>query len=302
MMSYAIGIDLGGTNVKAVAVGADGELLEHSSCEVGDARAAALAETVRRQIAEFERKRGEPASCVCVACPGQQASDGLSMASVGGRLHDLEDAVWTNLLKAERPVPVLNDAHAALLGEVWKGAGRGCRNVVLLTLGTGVGGAILCDGRLVKGHLGRAGHLGHICLDADGAPDIIGIPGSLEDAIGDCTLAARSDGRYTTTRQLVEAYRAGDAAASDIWLRSVYRLACAMASIINVLDPEVFILGGGIARAREALFEPLECFMDKLEWRPRGHRVRIAPAALGDIAGALGAAYHALNEGKPGHS
>ena len=300
MMSYAIGIDLGGTNVKAVAVSADGELLEQSSCEVSNARAAALAEVVRQQIALLERKQGGPASRVCVACPGQQAPDGLSMASVGGRLHDLEGVVWTELLKAERPVPVLNDAHAALLGEVWKGAGRGCRDVVLLTLGTGVGGAILCDGRLVKGHLGRAGHLGHICLDADGAPDIIGIPGSLEDAIGNCTLAARSDGRFTRTRQLVEAHMAGDAAASDIWLRSVYNLACAMASIINILDPEVFILGGGIARAGGALFEPLERFMDRLEWRPQGNRVRIIPAALGDIAGALGAAYHAINAGKPG--
>ncbi|HEY0377966.1 MAG TPA: ROK family protein [Pyrinomonadaceae bacterium] len=299
-MSYAIGIDLGGTNVKAVAVGAGGELLEQSSREVGDERAAALAETVRRQIAQFESRRGEPASRVGVACPGQQAPDGLSMASVGGRLHDLEGVVWTKLLKAERPVPVLNDAYAALLGEVWKGAGLGCRNVVLLTLGTGVGGAMLAGGRLVKGHLGRAGHLGHICLDADGEPDIIGVPGSLEDSIGNCTLAARSGGRFTTTRQLVEAHRAGDASASDIWLRSVYKLACAMASIINILDPEVFILGGGIARAGGALFEPLGRFMDRLEWRPQGNRVRIAPAALGDIAGALGAAYHALNAGKPG--
>jgi glucokinase len=299
-MSYAVGIDLGGTNVKAVAVSAEGELLEQSSCEVLDARAETLAEIVRGQIAQFERKQGGPASCVGIACPGQQAPDRLSMASVGGRLHDLEGVVWTELLKAERPVPVLNDAHAALLGEVWKGAGRGCRDVVLLTLGTGVGGAILADGRLVKGHIGRAGHLGHICLDAEGAPDIIGTPGSLEDAIGNCTLAARSNGRFTTTHQLVEAYRAGDTSASDIWLRSVYQLACAMASIINVLDPEVFILGGGIARAGGALFEPLERFMDRLEWRPRGHRVPITTAALGDIAGALGAAHYTLNEGKSG--
>ena len=299
-MSYAIGIDLGGTNVKAVAVSAEGEVLEHSSCEVEDERAAALVEIVRRQIAQFERQRGGLASCVGVACPGQQAPDGLSMASVGGRLHDLEGVVWTELLKAERPVPVLNDAHAALLGEVWKGAGLGCRDVVLLTLGTGVGGAILADGQLLKGHTGRAGHLGHICLDAYGTPDIIGIPGSLEDAIGNCTLAARSGGRFTRTRQLVEAHLAGDASASDIWLKSVYQLACAMASIINVLDPEVFILGGGIARAEGALFEPLGRFMDRLEWRPHGARVRIVPAALGDMAGALGAAYHAANEGKPG--
>ena len=297
-MNYAIGIDLGGTNVKAVAVSAEGEVLEHSTCEVEDETAGALAEIIRRQIALFERKFGERAKCVGIACPGQQAPDGLSMASVGGRLHSLEGVIWTELLKAEHPILVLNDAHAALLGEVWKGAGSGCRNVVLLTLGTGVGGAILADGRLVKGHIGRAGHLGHICLDTDGAPDIIGIPGSLEDAVGNCTLAARSNGRFTTTRQLVEAHRAGDTAASDIWLRAVYQLACAIASIINILDPEIVILGGGIAQAKESLFEPLGRFMNQLEWRPQGNRVRIVPAVLGTMAGALGAAYHALNAGR----
>ena len=248
-MSYAIGIDLGGTNIKAVAVTADGDVIEHSTCEVEDEAVGALAEIIRQQIAEFERRRGEQASWIGIASPGQQAPDGLSMASVGGRLHGLEGVVWTELLKAEHPIPVINDAHAALLGEVWKGAGRGCLDVVLLTLGTGVGGAILAGGRLLTGHIGRAGHLGHISLNVDGAPDIIGIPGSLEDAIGNSTLAARSNGRFTTTRQLVEAYRADDAAASDIWLRSVYQLACAVASIINILDPEVLILGGGIAQA-----------------------------------------------------
>lgn len=297
-MNFAIGIDLGGSNVKAIAVSAEGELLEQSTCEVEDETAGALAEIIRRQIALFEREYGERAKCVGIACPGQQAPDGLSMASVGGRLHGLEGVSWTKFLKAEHPIPVLNDAHAALLGEVWKGAGRGCRNVVLLTLGTGVGGAILADGSLVKGHIGRAGHLGHICLDTDGAPDIIGVPGSLEDAIGNCTLAARSNGRFTTTHQLVEAHRAGDTAASDIWLRSVYQLACAIASIINILDPEIVILGGGIAQAKESLFEPLGRFMNQLEWRPQGNHVRIVPAVLGVIAGALGAAYYAIDAGK----
>ncbi len=298
-MDYAIGIDLGGTNVKAVAVSAEGEVLEHSTCEVEDETAGALAQIIWQQIALFERKCGGRASCTGIASPGQQAPDGLSMASVGGRLHGLEGVVWTEVLKAAHPIPVLNDAHAALLGEVWKGAGHGCRNAVLLTLGTGVGGAILADGRLVKGHIGRAGHLGHICLDADGTPDIIGIPGSLEDAIGNCTLSARSGGRFTKTRQLVEAHRAGDAGASDIWLRSVYQLACAIASIINILDPEIVILGGGIAQAKESLFEPLGRFMNQLEWRPQGNGVRIAPAVVGTMAGALGAAHYAINAGKP---
>jgi glucokinase len=93
-----------------------------------------------------------------------------------GRLNGLQGFVWTDFLDSPRPVVVLNDAHAALLGEVWKGAARGYNNVILLTLGTGVGGALLIDGRLAQGNIGRAGHLGHVSLNSDGAPDIAGTP------------------------------------------------------------------------------------------------------------------------------
>jgi glucokinase len=197
-------------------------------------------------------------------------------------------------------VALLNDAHAALLGEVWQGAAAGARDAVLLTLGTGVGGAILSGGRLLTGHLGRGGHLGHTCLDVDGEPDSLGIPGTLEEAVGNRTLARRSAGRFDSTERLVAAHLAGDPQASRVWLRSVYQLACAVTSLINTLDPEVVIIGGGIARAGAPLFDPLGRYLDLMEWRPGGHRVRIEPAALGRLAGALGAArYAATNSHAP---
>jgi len=211
-----------------------------------------------------------------------------------GKLQGLEGLNWTDFLQTSHPVPVLNDAHAALLGEAWVGAAAGYRNVVLLTLGTGVGGAILADGRLFKGHIGRAGHLGHISLNPDGPPDIVGTPGSLEQTIGNSTLPVRSGGRFSSTRQLVEAHLKGDAEATDVWLRSLYNLAAGITSIINALDPEVIILGGGIAQAGPALFEPLARFVERVEWRPQGESVRIIPAALGDLAGTLGAACHVM--------
>jgi uncharacterized phosphosugar-binding protein len=209
-----------------------------------------------------------------------------------GRLRGLEGFDWARALGA--PVAVLNDSHAALLGEAWKGAAAGGRDVVLLTLGTGVGGAVLTGGRLLTGHLGRGGHLGHLSLDPDGPPDVTGMPGSLEGAIGNCTLAQRSGGHFRDTRELVEAHRRGDARATAVWLESVRRLACGVASIVNAVDPEVVVLGGGIALAGEALFGPLARFLDGVEWRPGGRRVRVVPAVLGDHAGALGAARHAM--------
>jgi len=212
-----------------------------------------------------------------------------------GKLRGLEGLNWTDVLRTPQPVPVINDAQAALLGEFWIGAAVGYRDVVLLTLGTGVGGALLLNGHLYQGHLGRAGHLGHISLHADGALDIVGTPGSLEQTIGNATLPERSSGRFTSTRELVVAHLTGDETASKVWLRSVKNLAAGINSIINALDPEVIIVGGGIAQAGPALFDPLAEFMARIEWRPQGHRVEILPAALGEVAGTLGAVYYAMN-------
>jgi glucokinase len=300
--TYAIGIDLGGTNIKAVVVDATGRVLsqeEHPTNDIpdstGGSRVAPWAERIGQHIEAIESHYRVQAKWIGLAAPGLAAADGRSIAFMPGRLQGLEGLDWMRFLSRSKPIPVLNDAHAALLGEAWKGAAAGFQNAVLLTLGTGVGGAAIVDGRLLRGHIGRAGHLGHTCLNPDGPTDIAGMPGSLEDAIGNSTLPRRSGGKYSSTRRLVEAHLAGDAEATKIWLRSVYELACAIASFINVLDPEVVILGGGISRAGRSLFEPLGRYLDSVEWRPGGHRARLLPAALGDLAGAMGAAYNAIS-------
>jgi glucokinase len=294
-VAFTIGVDLGGTNIKSAAVDHDGTLLGRAMGQTRDGSAAlAWVETVGGLVARLQDERGAPAAGIGVATPGLAAAGGRSVAYMRGRLAGLQGLDWSDALRASVPVRVLNDAHAALLAEAWIGAAAGAREAVLLTLGTGVGGASLSGGRLVIGAHGKAGHWGHITVNADGPPSIAGMPGSLEDAIGDATIAARSGGRFHDTRQLVEAHRAGDAEATEVWLRSVQRLACAIASIVNGVDPEVVILGGGIAGAGPALFEPLERFLDSVEWRPLGRRARLLPAALGDLAGAIGAARHVM--------
>jgi len=293
-MSYTIGIDLGGTNIKAVAVSESGEVLAQANAPTSAADGAdAVASNVARELALLETGVGRPANAVGMAAPGLVAQDGRSMASISGHLECVEGFDWAEYLSGRAPA-LLNDAHAALLGEVWRGAAAGARDAILLTLGTGVGGAVLSGGRLLRGHLGRAGHLGHMCLDVDAPRDSLGIPGTLEEAIGNRTLPDRSAGRFDSTEKLVAAYLAGDEEAARVWLRSVFHLACAVTNIINAFDPEVVIVGGGVARAGSALFDPLAGYLDGMEWRPGGHRVLIAPAALGDIAGALGAARNAM--------
>jgi glucokinase len=210
------------------------------------------------------------------------------------RLQGLEGLIWSEYLKTPFAIPVLNDAHAALLGEVWIGAARGFQDVILLTLGTGVGGAAMVDGRLLRGHIGRAGHLGHMSLDPNGPPDCTGTPGALELAIGNCTIEQRSGGRFKTTHDLVDAHEAGDKNATAVWLTSVKALAAAICSFVNILDPEAAIIGGGIARADDLLFKPLSEFLDTMEWQPGGQRVKLLPAQLGEFAGAAGAAHNAF--------
>jgi glucokinase len=296
-MRYAIGVDLGGTHIKVASVSETGEVLGRASDSTRDGRdgaAGAWVPTIRALVSRLVAERGALPSGFGVGAPGLAAADGRSIAFMQGRLAGLQGLDWGRSLDTAAPVRVLNDAHAALLGEAWTGAAAGCREVVLLTLGTGVGGAILSLGRLVLGATGRAGHWGHISLDPEGPPDITGMPGSLEGAIGNCTVAARTHGRFTDTRALVEAHLAGDPLATRVWRRSVRELAVAIASIVNAVDPELVVVGGGIASAGAALFEPLAEDLAAVEWRPLGRRVRVLPAALGDLAGAIGAARAAL--------
>ena len=292
-MSIAIGIDIGGTFSKLVAVSRDGMVLLRARLHTTDCPQEQWRPEILSEVVKIEREVGH-VETLGVACPGLVHRDGQSIAWMKGRLSFLEGLNWTQALGRRALVPVINDAHAALKGEVWLGAGRGCSNVAMLTLGTGVGGAIMCNGRVITGSMGRAGHLGHVTVDVTGPKDIVNTPGSLEAAIGECTLPQRSGGRFTATADLVAAHLRGDLEATGVWQTSVRSLAAALASILNVLDSERIILGGGIASAGQALFEPLRNFMDEYEWRPYGRAVEILPAELGDEAGAVGSAKHAM--------
>ena len=296
-MTVAIGVDLGGTQIKARAITADGRELAQATAPTQDGPRSGtprFAENVRRLVAELEGSVRSPIHTVGISAPGLAALDGRSIAYMPGRMDGLEGFDWSQWL--EREVRVINDGHAALAGEVWQGAGRGLRDTFMLTLGTGVGGAIWANGQLLRGHLGRAGHLGHLSLDVSGPPTITGMPGGLEDWIGNYNILQRTNGRFATTHHLVAAYETGDAFASEVWLRSVRALGCAIASLVNVLDPAAVIIGGGIARAGAALFQPLAAVLDECEWRPTGRCVQILPAELGEWAGTYGAAWNALQQ------
>lgn len=295
-MDYAIGIDLGGTNIKFLATDAKANIIQEVCCETEDTHGStsSWAERIAETIDNIESQQRRPAHWIGVSAPGMTDREKRSIISLPGRLNGLEHLDWTTFLGREETVPVLNDAHAALYGESWSGSASEYKNVIFITLGTGVGGAFSINGQLQSGFLGRAGHFGHSCLNPDMPLDIKNSPGSIEMMIGECTIKERTKGYFNSTKELVNAHLSGDQSASEIWLRSVYHLACALSTFINILDPEVILLGGGISKAGDALMEPLKTYMDKVEWRPQGHKVPIKFATLGNRAGALGAARYAM--------
>ena len=290
----AVGIDIGGTQIKAAAFSAHGAILCQRTLptdDVADQCPPNFAVNVRTLLAELEAEVG-PVATVGISAPGLADPDGQRISYMPGRMFGLEGFDWREWLG--RRARVLNDAHAALLGEVWQGSAYGMKHAILLTLGTGVGGAIWSDGRLLSGSNGRAGHFGHTSLNPYGRPTITGTPGGLEDWIGNHNIRERSDGRFGTTHEVVEAFVAGDVFAGEVWLKSIRALASGIVSFINVLDPEAIIIGGGIAKAGRALFIPLQAVLDEMEWRPGGAKVKLLAAQLGEWAGAYGAAWYGM--------
>jgi glucokinase len=278
-----LGVDIGGTRIKAVAVAPNGKMVgQQIESTVDDV------ESLLGVVGGLIAKLAPASAAVGISAPGIAARDNRSIAWMRGRMEAVEGLDWRRRLR--RDIWVLNDAHAAATAEAWIGAARGASHAVVLTLGTGVGGGVILDGRLFQGATGRAGHWGHITLDMDGEPDIVGMPGSLEDCIGNHNVRERSGGRFRSTAELVRAVEAGDAAAADCWRRSIRGLATGVAAIINAFDPAIVVIGGGISECGPVLFDLLREFLEDVEWRPTGARVPVVPAQLGELAGALGAA------------
>ncbi len=292
MVKAVIGVDLGGTRIKAVALDYDGNVLHQQYSTTEDSNEALWKQTILNTVNALQARLNVIDLVVGISAPGIPNEQNSAIAYMPGRLEGLQNFDWSSYLN--RKTWVLNDAVAALMSEVRMGVAKDKKNVVLLTLGTGVGGAILIDGKLYQGNFQKAGHIGHIAVDNDGQPDVTGMPGSLENAIGNCTLQRRSLGKYSNTHELLDACKQGDHFARWVWLSSVQKLAIGIASVTNTLSPECVVLGGGITEAGDDLFKPLESFLSLYEWRAGGSRTKILKAQFGDMAGAIGAACFAL--------
>ena len=249
-------------------------------------------------------------SGVGFGCKGIVDPDSTRIDLLPGALHYLEGLRLSDLvsLPAEAPVFADNDARVALKGEMVWGAARGLRDAIMLTLGNGVGGAVIANGQLLRGHSGIAGMLGHITVEPGGVRCSCGNRGCLETVFSaraienearsavhrgcasTLTRLFREQPQLATCRTVFQAAAEGDELAREIVATAIHKLAAALAGLLHVFDPEVAILGGQVADAGADLLTPLQ---EEVWERSRGllgRHVPIVEQQVADKSGIVGAA------------
>jgi glucokinase len=286
-----IGVDLGGTAIKLVRCAADGVIqvelcLETPSPALPRAVSAALVAAIQRLDPDRLADR------VGIGLPGPSDREGR-IARLAINLPDWREVPLADWLEPElgRRVVLANDADCALLGEAWRGAARGLDDVLLLTLGTGVGGAVMIGGKLYRGHAGAAAEPGLICVDPDGPPCHSGNRGSLEQY---CSLRGLARLSPLAPEELCRRAAAGDAAAQAVWDRYGQWLGIGLSSLIYVLTPERVLIGGGLSEAWPHFWPALRREVEQRVLEVSREGVEIRRCAMGNAAGRLGAVRLAL--------
>ena len=310
-MRYCMGVDVGGTSVKLGLFETEGKLLDkweiptrkenHGEQILPDVAASILGKLEEKKI------QREAVAGVGMGIPAPVDSEGVvqQTANVGWGYKEVTREL-SELLDGMR-VEAGNDANVAAMGEMWLGAGRGEKNLVMVTLGTGVGGGVIVDGHMIVGHHGAGGEIGHICVNREEEDSCgCGLHGCLEQyasATGIAKLARKAlSGEHEETvlhgepsaKDVFDAVKAGDALATRIADEFGRYLGGALASIAVVADPAVFVIGGGVSKAGPVLIPFVEkAFLEKAFFANKD--TKIVLAELGNDAGICGAARLILN-------
>lgn len=288
----AIGVDVGGTKILAGLVRRDGTIERRHERATPVASQAELVAELERAVEELRAERVAAIGFGVPSTIDQRA--GRAVSSVNIPLVDL-DLRAHMAARFGLPVGIDNDANAAAIAEWRFGAGRGARHMVMLTLGTGVGGGLILDGRPYRGAVGAAAELGHIVIEHDGEPcqGTCTGHGHLETLASgrEATEAARAAfGPVADSHRLVRLAREGDVRAREILEELGRRLGSALGSLVNVFNPELIVIGGGFAAAGDLVLEPAVEVMRREALPPAADLVRVVRAELGTAAGLVGAA------------
>lgn len=284
--TQVLGIDLGGTAIKLGRFTQDGTCLQSLSVATPQpATPEAVVDVMVQAIAQLD---AEQSIAIGVGTPGPvDASGRIARVAINlKQWHDVPLADWLEA-KTGRPTILSNDANCAGLGEAWLGAGRRFRNLILLTLGTGVGGAIILDGKLFTGHQGAAGELGLITLNPDGSECNSGNRGSLEQYVSVGAIRRRTGLEPSELGALAQA---GDLDALTFWQSYGADLGTGLASLIYVLTPEVIVIGGGVSASAEFFFPSVQSEIERRVLPSSRAGLQLLVAELGNQAGMVGAA------------
>lgn len=308
MSDYAIGLDLGGTNLRAAAINRAGDMLQKISggTNFSEGRDAVMEDMVT-VIATLREKWGTASLAgIGVAVPGFiLLEQGIIMNS--NNLPFLENVPVRDELSRRLAAPVIleNDANAAALGEKWRGAGHDVNDLVLLTLGTGIGGGIISDGKVLHGFLGMAGELGHLTVVPNGNPCGCGNHGCLEKHASAVAIASMARlmglGENLTSAAVYEMAMNGNEKARTVFTSMGQALGIGLAMLVNTFNFPLYLLSGGVLAAWDLFAPPMLDEIRRRSFTFRTTHTRVEKALLGNEAGLYGAAYLPWAAGKQGN-
>ena len=310
MAQNRIGIDVGGTNVKLALVSNEGKIIYSNSipthAEMGyEYTVNNIKEAISILLKETENKP-EDVQGIGFGFPGQ-VDYKSGIVRLAPNIPGWIDVPIANMIEEEFNIPtrVDNDVRCAALGELNFGAGQGCENLICITVGTGIGSGLIVNGKLVRGASNAAGEIGHIKLQMHDGPICgCGDTGCMEAFASGPSIVAMAEnyiagGKSTKYRELAnpeitpyivyEAAKAGDPVAKRIFAIMGEYIGIGLASVINLLNPEKVIIGGGVAASGDFLMDSIKETVKKRAMKIAGETVEIVPAQLGNTAGVIGA-------------
>ncbi len=310
-MKFIVGVDLGGTYIKAGSVSKDGDILYQTSVpSMGEVGPEAVVNQIAKAVETIKQNhKGEEILGVGIGSPGMVDLDGGTVKYppnlANWKVFRLGEEVGK---KVGTRVEVENDANAAAVGELRFGAGKGMKNFIMITLGTGVGGGFIVDGKVFRGESGGAGEIGHTTINYDGPLCGCGNHGCVEAYVGQKHLSRRvaeqlkshpdslinkliaGDPEKLEPMIISQASDQGDAYAIQVWKEAGMYIGTAVAASFNLFDVATVIIGGGVAKAGKPLFDSIEATIRERVLSPLKPRVKVLQAKLANSAGIIGAA------------
>ncbi len=316
-----LAVDLGGTKILAAIISRNGEVLAREySLTQADAGKDAVVERLIAAIDHILKTSGMTPlglTAISIAAAGV-IDDSKGIVTKSPNLPGWTDVPLKSIIESRFGVPafVINDANAAAIGEHRLGAGRGARDFLFVTVSTGIGGGVIIDGKLYTGVSGGAGEFGHMTIDINGERCSCGNYGCFELLASGTALAKEAvkrirqgeksslvgmvNGRLEdiAAEKVEDAAEAGDTLSREVILQIATCLGVGLVNLVNIFNPEVIVIGGGLSKMGDVLLEPARGVVRDRAFRLLAEAVRIVPAELGDDAGIFGAAQFAFDESR----